>query len=109
MPAKYGHVNNIVITGRLEAVPQLTTLKSNVEMCEFVIIVDHPPRKKDDPIKTEYFQITAFEWTAKNISQYGKQGADYTVVCSLQAKPYKDKNGIDKSFLQLIANQILGH
>lgn len=104
---RYGD-KSFSVSGTLEAVPQLETLQSGVEMAKFVlVVVERNPNTKEET--TSYVPITAFKFDAKGISnpKYVKAGQFFTVKGSIRSREYTDKNGNEQLAIELVAGKIM--
>jgi single-strand DNA-binding protein len=81
--------NNITITGRLTAQPELKTTPNGVSVCSFTLAVKRP-RAKDE---TDFIPCQAWRQSAEFISRYGAKGNMVAVTGALTTRKWQDQNG----------------
>lgn len=81
--------NNITITGRLTADPELKTTPNGVSVCSFTLAVKRP-RTSDT---TDFIPCQAWRQSAEYLSKYGAKGNIVAVTGSLTTRKWQDQNG----------------
>lgn len=81
--------NNITITGRLTAAPELKTTPNGVSVCSFTLAVKRP-RTSDT---TDFIPCQAWRQSAEYLSKYGTKGNMVAVTGSLTTRKWQDQNG----------------
>ena len=104
-------VNRVIIVGNLGRDPEIRYAQSGTAICKLSVAVTE--RVKDgDAWKdaTEWFRVTLFGKTAENAGQYLQKGRQVYVEGRLKTDKYKDKDGVEKTSTEVIANvvQFLG-
>ena len=79
-------MNNITISGRLTANPELKVTTSGKNVCSFTVAV------RRDKETTDFIPCTAWNKTAENISRYFIKGSMIEVAGSLQTRNYEAKD-----------------
>ena len=79
-------MNNITISGRLTADPELKVTTSGKNVCSFTVAV------RRDKETTDFIPCTAWNKTAENISRYFIKGSMIEVAGSLQTRNYEAKD-----------------
>ena len=79
-------MNNITISGRLTADPELNVTTSGKNVCSFTVAV------RRDKETTDFIPCTAWNKTAENISRYFIKGSMIEVAGSLQTRNYEAKD-----------------
>lgn len=98
----------IIIEGNLGKDPELTYSQSGVALCKFSIAVGDRKRDGDNWVDhTEWFNVVCFEKTAENCSQYLSKGKKALVQGKIEQRKYKDKDGIERLFVEVKANQVV--
>jgi single-strand DNA-binding protein len=97
--------------GNLTRDPEVRYAQSGMAICKLSVAVTE--RVKDgDAWKdaTEWFRVTVFGKTAENAGQYLQKGKQVYVEGRLKTDKYKDKDGVEKTSIEVIANtlQFLG-
>jgi single-strand DNA-binding protein len=104
-------VNKVILVGNLGRDPEVRYAQSGMAICKLSVAVTE--RVKDgDAWKdaTEWFRVTVFGKTAENAGQYLQKGKQVYVEGRLKTDKYKDKDGVEKTSIEVIANtlQFLG-
>ncbi len=100
-------VNKVIIVGNLGRDPEVRYSQAGMAICNFSVAVTE--RVKDgDAWKdaTEWFRVVCFGKTAENAGQYLQKGRQVYVEGRLRTSKYKDKEGIEKTSVELICNQL---
>jgi len=104
-------INKVIIVGNLARDPEVRYSQGGMAICNFSVAVNE--RKKDgDQWKehVEFFRVKAFGKQAENAGQYLQKGKQVYVEGRLKTDKYKDKDGVEKTSIEVIANtlQFLG-
>lgn len=86
-------INNVVLMGRLTAVPELKTTQSGISTIKFGVAVERRYNKQGEEKQTDFIDCVAWRQTAEFISKYFNKGSMIAVVGSIQTRSYEDKNG----------------
>ncbi len=100
-------INKVIIVGNLGRDPEVRYAQSGMAICKLSVAVTE--RVKDgDTWKdaTEWFRVTLFGKTAENAGQYLQKGRQVYVEGRLKTDKYKDKEGVEKTSVELVANLI---
>lgn len=100
-------VNKVIIVGNLGRDPEVRYAQSGMAICKLSVAVTE--RVKDgDAWKdaTEWFRVTVFGKTAENAGQYLQKGRQVYVEGRLKTDKYKDKDGVEKTSVEVIANTL---
>ena len=81
--------NNITITGRLTANPELKTTPNGVSVCSFTLAVKRP-RTKDT---ADFIPCQVWRQGAEYLSKYGAKGNMVAVTGALTTRKWQDQNG----------------
>lgn len=93
-------MNNVVLTGRLTANPELKVTQSGTKVCVFALAVNK------DKEHTDFPQIVCFEKTAENLCTYQKKGSMIGVNGRLQTRSYDRQDGTKAYVTEVIANSV---
>lgn len=96
-------LNVVVLTGRLTKDPELKTTPSGVYVLGFSIAVERRYRSGEDR-QTDFINIVAWRKTAEFISKYFKKGQMIAIEGSLQSRKYQDKDGNNRTAVEVVAN-----
>lgn len=97
-----GTVNTIILVGNVGQEPVQRPAKNDIVL-NFSMATTETYNGQDH---TQWHRITAFGKMAENLSPYIKKGSKLFVSGRLQTSTYKDKNGVEKLSVDVIANQI---
>ena len=93
-------MNNVVLTGRLTANPELKVTQSGMKVCVFALAVNK------DKEHTDFPQIVCFGKTAENLCTYQKKGSMIGVNGRLQTRSYDRQDGTKAYVTEVIANAV---
>ncbi len=96
-------LNVVVLTGRLTKDPELKKTPSGVYVLGFSIAVERRYRSGEDR-QADFINIVAWRKTAEFISKYFKKGQMIAVEGSLQSRKYQDKDGNNRTAVEVVAN-----
>ena len=96
-------LNVVVLTGRLTKDPELKTTPSGVYVVSFSIAVERRYRSGEDR-QADFINIVAWRKTAEFISKYFKKGQMIAIEGSLQSRKYQDKDGNNRTAVEVVAN-----
>lgn len=93
-------MNNVVLTGRLTANPELKVTQSGTKVCVFALAVNK------DKEHTDFPQVVCFGKTAENLCTYQKNGSMIGVIGRLQTRSYDRQDGTKAYVTEVIANAV---
>lgn len=93
-------MNNVVLTGRLTANPELKVTQSGTQVCVFALAVNK------DKEHTDFPQVVCFGKTAENLSIYQRKGSMIGVNGRLQTRSYDRQDGTKAYVTEVIANAV---
>jgi single-strand DNA-binding protein len=100
-------INKVIIVGNLGRDPEVRYSQAGMAICNFSVAVTE--RVKDgDAWKeaTEWFRVVTFGKTAETAGQYLQKGRQVYVEGRLKTSKYKDKEGAEKTSVELVANTV---
>lgn len=95
-------MNNVCLSGRLTADPDLRYGQSGSPVCRFTLAVDRP-RQKD---KADFPNIVCFGKTAEAVAQYRRKGQEIEVVGIIATDKYEGKDGKTVYKTEVLANEV---
>ena len=104
-------VNRVIIIGNLGRDPEVRYAQSGMAICKLSVAVTERVKDGNDwKDATEWFRVTVFGKTAENAGQYLQKGRQVYVEGRLKTDKYKDKDGVERTSVEVIANtlQFLG-
>ena len=99
-------LNVVAIMGRLVADPELRTTQSGTNVCSFRIACDRNFARQGEQRQADFIDIVAWRQQAEFVSKYFQKGSPIVVEGSLQTRQYQDKNGNNRTAVEVVANQI---
>jgi single-strand DNA-binding protein len=104
-------VNRVIIIGNLGRDPEVRYSQGGMALCKLSVAVTEKVKKGDGwEDATEWFRVALFGKMAENAGQYLVKGRQVYVEGRLKTDKYKDKDGVEKSSVEVIAStlQFLG-
>ena len=106
-------INKSILVGNLGRDPDIRYAQSGMAICKMRLAVTERVKDGVDGWKdaTEWFTVTAFGKLAETAAQYLNKGRQVYVEGRLKTDKYKDKEGIERTSIEVIANtlQFLGN
>ena len=100
-------LNHIVLMGRLVRDPELRHTQSGPAVASFTLAVDRGFKDKQTGEKTtDFIDIVAWRSQAEFVSKYFQKGSLIAIEGSLQTRQYQDKNGNNRTAVEVVANNI---
>lgn len=93
--------NQVQFIGRLGKDPELTVTPNGKPVSKFSLAVD---QGKDQ--KPMWLNVTAWEKLAEIVEKYTCKGMQVFVQGKLVMRPYKDKSGVDRQSIDIVANVV---
>ena len=95
-------MNQINITGRLSAVPELKTTPNGKSVCNFRLAVNRP-RTKDT---TDWIPCTAWNQSAEYLCKYASKGNRVGISGILTSRDYEDKDGNKRTVYEVLCDSV---
>lgn len=99
-------LNVVAIMGRLVADPELRTTTQGNSVCSFRIACDRSYVQQGQERQADFIDIVAWRQQADFVSKYFKKGSMIAIEGSLQTRQYQDKNGNNRTAVEVVANNI---
>lgn len=99
-------MNKVFLIGNLTRDPELTKTPSGVAACRFSIAVQRNYVGEDGERQTDFFNCTAWRGLGETIAQYCSKGKKVAVVGSVQLRNYEYNNGIKRTAVDVIVNDV---
>ena len=99
-------LNKAILMGRLTRAPELRyTPNGNVPVVSFSIAVDRNYNGSNRERITDFIDIVAWRRTAEFVSQWFTKGQMIVVVGSIQTRRWQDKNGNNRTSVEVVADE----
>lgn len=99
-------LNVVAIMGRLAADPQMRQTQSGKSVASFRVAVDRGRKDANGQNQTDWLDVVAWDKTADFVSRYFPKGSMVAVTGRLQSRNYQDKNGNNRTAIEIVANQV---
>lgn len=99
-------LNVVAIMGRLVADPELRTTGNGTNVCSFRIACDRNFAQKGQERQADFIDVVAWRQSAEFVTKYFQKGSLVAVEGSLQSRQYQDKNGNNRTAVEVVARQI---
>lgn len=97
-------LNVVAIMGRLVSDPQLRQTNSGKSVASLRIACDRGRRDANGQMQADFFDVTAWDRTAEFICRYFHKGEMIAVDGRLQSRSYQDKNGNNRTAIEIVAS-----
>ncbi len=99
-------LNKAILMGRLTRDPELKYTNSNLPVVRFSIAVDRNYSGNNGERQTDFIDIVAWRKTAEFVSQWFAKGQMIVVVGSIQSRRWQDKNGNNRTSIEVVADEV---
>lgn len=99
-------LNVVAIMGRLVADPELRTTPQGINVCSFRIACDRNFARQGEQRQADFIDIVAWRQQAEFVCKYFQKGSLIAIEGSLQTRQYQDKNGNNRTAVEVVANNI---
>lgn len=99
-------LNKAILMGRLTRDPELRYTQSNIPVVTFSIAVDRNYSGNNGDRQTDFIDIVAWRRTAEFVSQWFTKGQMIVVVGSIQSRRWQDKNGNNRTSIEVVADEV---
>ena len=99
-------LNVVAIMGRMVKDPELKTTNSGKSVCSFRIANDSGYKDASGQNQTNWLDVTAWGKTAEFVCKYFPKGALIAIDGRLQTRQYQDKNGNNRTAIEIVANNV---
>ena len=99
-------LNVVAIMGRLVADPELRTTPQGTNVCSFRIACDRNFARQGEQRQADFIDIVAWRQQAEFVCKYFQKGSLIAIEGSLQTRQYQDKNGNNRTAIEIVASNI---
>lgn len=99
-------LNKSILMGRLTRDPELRYTQSNIPVVTFSIAVNRNYSGNNGERQTDFIDIVAWRKTAEFVSQWFTKGQMIVVVGSIQFRRWQDKNGNNRTSIEVVADEV---
>lgn len=99
-------LNKAILMGRLTRDPELKYTQSNLPVIQFTVAVERNRAAQGQEKQTDFINVVAWRKTAEFVSQWFTKGMMIIVTGSIQSRRWQDKNGNNRTSIEVIADEI---
>lgn len=102
-------LNRVQIIGNLGRDPEMRYTPSGSAVTNFTVAVNRMRRGAENNLieETEWFRVVAWEKLAETCDRYLRKGSQVYIEGRLQSRKYTDKDGIERTTVEIVANEML--
>ena len=97
--------NNLILVGRLTKEAKLKEVGGNT-FTKITIAIPKPYKNVNGEYETDFFEITLWGPTAKNVVEYCGKGDLIGISGRLQTRTIENKDGIKKQIMEIIGEKV---
>jgi len=99
-------LNVVALMGRLVADPELRTTPQGTNVCRFRLACDRSFVRQGEQRQADFLDVVAWRQTAEFVSKYFQKGSLIAIEGSLQTRQYQDKNGNNRTAVEVLADNV---
>ena len=102
-------LNRVQIIGHLGRDPELRHTPAGAAVANFTVAVNRTRRDQAGQLveETEWFRVVAWDKLAETCQQYLAKGDPVYVEGRLQSRKYTDREGIERTAVELVASEMV--
>ena len=98
-------LNKAILMGRLTRDPERRYTQNNTPVATFTLAIDRSYSRGQER-QTDFIDIVAWRRTAEFVSQWFTKGMMAVVVGSIQSRRWQDKNGNNRTSIEVVADEV---
>ena len=99
-------LNKAVLMGRLTRDPELKYTQNNLPVVQFTVAVERNRAAQGQEKQTDFINVVAWRKTAEFVSQWFTKGMMIIVEGSIQSRRWQDKNGNNRTSVEVVADEV---
>ena len=99
-------LNKIMLIGNLGRDPEMNVTTEGTPFTRFTLAVNRRAKSSSGERETDWFNIVAWRQLAETCNAYLHKGSKVYIEGRLVQRKYTDKNGIERSTVDVIANDM---
>src|SRR2546430_8781966 len=99
-------MNKIMLIGNLGRDPEMNVTTEGTPFTRFTLAVNRRTKSSTGERETDWFNIVAWKQLAETCNTYLHKGSKVYIEGRLVQRKYTDKNGIERSTVDVIANDM---
>lgn len=102
-------LNRVQIIGNLGRDPEMRYTTSGTAVTHFTVAVGRQRRTPDNQFvdETEWFRVVTWEKLAETCDKWLRKGSQVYIEGRLQTRKYTDKEGMERTAVEVIANEMI--
>ena len=99
-------LNVVAIMGRLARDPELRQTTTGKSVASFRIACDRGRRDANGQSQADWIDVVAWDRQAEFVCKYFQKGSLIAIDGRLQSRSYQDKNGNNRTAIEIVANNV---
>ena len=99
-------LNKAILMGRLTRDPELRYTQGNLPVVQFTVAVERNRAAQGQEKQTDFIDIVAWRRAAEFVSQWFTKGMMIIVTGSIQSRRWQDKNGNNRTSIEVVADEV---
>ena len=99
-------LNVVALMGRLVADPELRHTPQGVSVTTFTIAVDRSFVRQGEQRQADFIDIVCWRSSAEFVCKYFQKGSLIAVNGSIQTRTYQDKNGTNRTDMEVVVEKV---
>lgn len=99
-------LNKAILMGRLTRDPELKYTQGNLPVVQFTVAVERNRAAQGQEKQTDFINVVAWRKAAEFVSQWFTKGMMAIVVGSIQSRRWQDKNGNNRTSIEVVADEV---
>lgn len=99
-------MNNVTLSGRITADPEVKQTNGGVPYVNFTVAVDRRFKSADGEKKTDFIYCSAWRQTAEFIGRWFKKGDGVALQGRIETDSYTDQNGDKRTSFKVVADAV---
>lgn len=102
-------LNKVQIIGNLGRDPEMRYTPSGSAVTNFTVAVNRPRRGPDGNTvdETEWFRVVLWDKLAETANEFLRKGRTVYIEGRLQSRKYTDKDGAEKTSVEIVGNEMI--
>lgn len=98
--------NKVFLIGHLARDPELRYTPAGIPVASFAVAVNRNKRRGAEKSEVDFINIVAWRRLAEICGEFLKKGRPVAIEGRLQIRGYKDKSGRDRTFTEVVAEDM---
>ena len=99
-------LNKAILMGRLTRDPELKYTQGDLPVVQFTVAVERNRAAQGQEKQTDFINVVAWRKTAEFVSRWFTKGMMIIVTGSIQSRNWQDKNGNNRTSIEVVADEV---